>query len=300
MPFVKVVKNRSYFKRFQVKYRRRREGKTDYKQRQALVTQDKNKYMQPKYRFVVRLTNRFVICQIIYSEIIGDKVVAQAHSRELPKYGLKVGLKNYPAAYCTGLLLARRVLEKFGLGEVYAGNEEVDGNVVKTEKNGREYFVAELDDEKRPFRAFLDVGIRSTTTGNRLFGALKGAVDGGLDIPHNEKRFPGYNRDLSKYDADVHKEHIMGEHIMEYQSLLQDEDEEQYKILFKSYIAEGIEPEDYPELLEKVHAAIRENPSFEKSEYKAPSEWKKWARATKITYEERKARLAEKKEMLGM
>ena len=29
MPFVKLVKNNAYFSRFQVKYRRRREGKTD-------------------------------------------------------------------------------------------------------------------------------------------------------------------------------------------------------------------------------------------------------------------------------
>ena len=36
----------------------------------------------------------------------------------------------------------------------------------------------------RPFRAFLDVGLARTTTGARVFGVLKGAVDGGLDIPH--------------------------------------------------------------------------------------------------------------------
>lgn len=32
-----------------------------------------------------------------------------AYSHELPKYGITVGLTNYAAAYCTGLLLARRV-----------------------------------------------------------------------------------------------------------------------------------------------------------------------------------------------
>ena len=32
-----------------------------------------------------------------------------AYSHELPHYGVKVGLTNYAAAYCTGLLLARRV-----------------------------------------------------------------------------------------------------------------------------------------------------------------------------------------------
>jgi hypothetical protein len=50
MPFVKVVKNKAYFKRFQVKFRRRREGKTDYFARKRLVVQDKNKYNTPKYR----------------------------------------------------------------------------------------------------------------------------------------------------------------------------------------------------------------------------------------------------------
>lgn len=36
-------------------------------------------------------------------------IVCAAYSHELPKYGISVGLTNYAAAYCTGLLLARRV-----------------------------------------------------------------------------------------------------------------------------------------------------------------------------------------------
>ena len=83
MGFVKVVKNKAYFKRFQVKYRRRREGKTDYQARRRLTIQDKNKYNTPKYRFVVRFTNKDVITQIIYATIKGDRVLAAAHSREL-------------------------------------------------------------------------------------------------------------------------------------------------------------------------------------------------------------------------
>lgn len=47
--------------------------------------------------------------------------------------------------------------------------------------------------EKRPFRAILDVGLIRTTTGNRIFGAMKGAVDGGIYVPHNSKRFPGFH-----------------------------------------------------------------------------------------------------------
>ena len=46
----------------------------------------------------------------------------------------------------------------------------------------------------RPFKCLLDVGLARTTSGARLFGALKGAVDGGLDIPHSEKRFPGFTK----------------------------------------------------------------------------------------------------------
>merc|ERR1739845_15709 len=111
MPFVKVVKNKAYFKRYQVKFRRRREGKTDYFARKRLVIQDKNKYNTPKYRMIVR----------------------SAYSHELPKYGVSVGLTNYAAAYCTGLLLARRLLNKFGLDKVYEGQLEVNGEEFNVE-----------------------------------------------------------------------------------------------------------------------------------------------------------------------
>jgi len=40
---------------------------------------------------------------------------------------VQVGLSNYSAAYATGLLLARRVLTKYGLDKTYAGQEEPDG-----------------------------------------------------------------------------------------------------------------------------------------------------------------------------
>uniref|UniRef100_A0A3P8YT80 Ribosomal protein L5 n=1 Tax=Esox lucius TaxID=8010 RepID=A0A3P8YT80_ESOLU len=108
MGFVKVVKNKAYFKRYQVKFRRRREGKTDYFARKRLVIQDKNKYNTPKYRMIVRFSNRDICCQIAYAKIEGDQIVCAAYSHELPKYGIAVGLTNYAAAYCTGLLLARR------------------------------------------------------------------------------------------------------------------------------------------------------------------------------------------------
>lgn len=92
--FVKVVKNKQYFKRYQVKFKRRREGKTDYYARKRLIFQDKNKYNTPKYRLIVRLSNRDVTAQVAYSRIEGDKVVCAAYSHELPKYGIKVSSSN--------------------------------------------------------------------------------------------------------------------------------------------------------------------------------------------------------------
>merc|ERR1712124_203578 len=125
MGFIKVVKNKAYFKRFQTKYKRRREGKTDYYARKRLVAQSKNKFATPKYRFVVRFTNKDIICQVISSKIKGDITHAAAYAHELPRYGLKTGLTNYAAAYCVGLLCARRLLTKYGLADSFAGTEEV-------------------------------------------------------------------------------------------------------------------------------------------------------------------------------
>jgi len=62
--FAHVLKSSTYFSRFQVKYRRRRQGKTDYRARLRLVRQDKNKYNTRKYRLVVRFSKRDVTCQI--------------------------------------------------------------------------------------------------------------------------------------------------------------------------------------------------------------------------------------------
>eukprot|EP00607_Mallomonas_marina_P010755 CAMPEP_0182421828 /NCGR_PEP_ID=MMETSP1167-20130531/7341_1 /TAXON_ID=2988 /ORGANISM="Mallomonas Sp, Strain CCMP3275" /LENGTH=315 /DNA_ID=CAMNT_0024599347 /DNA_START=27 /DNA_END=974 /DNA_ORIENTATION=- len=298
MPFVKVVKNKPYFKRFQVKFHRRREGRTDYRQRHKLITQDKNKYKSPKYRLCVRFTNKYVICQIISAEIIGDKVLCAASSDELPKYGLNVGLKNYSASYCTGLLLARRLLKQIGLDETYKGQEEVTGEVVSCEgPNGRTYFVEELDDEKRPFRALLDVGIKCTTTGAKVFAVMKGATDGGLDIPHSNKRFPGYSRDEKKFDADMHKERIMGGHVGDYMREMEEDDEENYKKHFAKYIEHGHEADDLEELYEKVHAAIREDPTRDvKNKFTAID--KSFRKPVKLTYEQRKAASSAKKAAL--
>jgi large subunit ribosomal protein L5e len=294
MAFTKVQKSKAYFSRYQVKLRRRREGRTDYRQRKRLCTQAKNKYQSPKYRLVVRFTNRYVICQIAYSLIDGDRILASANSAELERYGLSVGLKNYAAAYCTGLLVARRLLQKIGLDDVYEGNTEIDGEVVSTEVGKKTYYVEEVDEEKRPFRALLDVGCRATTTGCRIFGALKGASDGGLDIPHSHKRFPGYDRDAKEYDADMHRERIFGGHVGEYMEYLEEEDNQKFKEQFASYIEAGVDADGLEELMESVHEAIREDPSpAEKKEFTPDKSYK---RTPKLTHAERKARVQAKKD----
>merc|ERR1712017_10375 len=84
MAFVKLVKNKAYFKRYQVKYRRRREGKTDYYARKRLVAQDKNKYNSPKYRFVVRFSNKDITCQVMSSKIAGDVTHTAAYAHCAP------------------------------------------------------------------------------------------------------------------------------------------------------------------------------------------------------------------------
>merc|ERR1739842_74849 len=142
--------NKAYFKRFQVKFRRRREGKTDFFARKRLVIQDKNKYNTPKYRMIVRFSNKDICCQIAYARLEGDIIVCAAYAHELPAFGVKVGLTNYAAAYCTGLLLARRVLQKFNLDGTYEGNTNVDGN---------HFCVEDVDDGPGAFRACLDVGL---------------------------------------------------------------------------------------------------------------------------------------------
>jgi len=272
MGFIKVIKTKAYFARYQVKWRRRREGKTDYQARKALIQQDKNKYNSPKYRLVVRFSNKDVIAQIAYAKLSGDVILAAAYSHELPRYGLPAGLTNYAAAYATGLLLARRVLAKLNLADKYSGNKEV---------NGKDYNVEELADGPRPFYAVLDVGLKRTTTGAKVFAALKGATDGGLYVPHNEKRFVGYDSETKKLDAEVLRKHIFGGHVADYMKSLKDENAAKYQKLFASYIKAGIKAEDLEGRWAKAHASIRADPSLKKSTKAKPAVQKRFARVKK-------------------
>merc|ERR1712032_1471939 len=222
MGYVKVLKTSAYHKRYQVKYRRRREGKTDYQARKRLVVQDKNKFNTPKYRLVVRCTNKDIICQIVHSKITGDVCICAAYSHELPKYDVEVGLTNYAACYCTGLLVARRLLKKLGLDEAYTGQDEVDGEMYEVETEG----------DKRPFTCVLDVGLTRTTT------------------------------EAKEFDAETHKKYIFGGHVAEYMELLEEEDPDRYATQFAKYIEKEIEGDSLEEMYQNAHEKIRDDPEF--------------------------------------
>jgi len=287
-PFHKLVKNSAYYSRYQTKYKRRQEGKTDYYARKRLITQAKNKYNAPKYRMVVRFTNKDIITQIVTSEISGDKVFAAAYGHELKAYGITHGLTNWAAAYATGLLLARRVLSKLGLDEQFTGVEEADGEFTLTE-------AAEGEDgeERRPFKAFLDVGLARTSTGARVFGAMKGASDGGILIPHSEKRFPGYDMESKELDADTLRNYIFGGHVAEYMETLADDDEERFQSQFQQYIDDDVEAEGLEDLYTEAHKAIREDP-WKKVESDAPKKSKEEWKAESKKYKDRKLTKEEK------
>ena len=77
-----------------------------------------------------------------------------------------------------------------------------------------------------------------------------------------------------------------------------EEDHEAYERQFAHYIKHGVSGDDYEEVLEKCHAAIRADPT--------PAPKTPWSgdktknkKTPKLTYEERKARVAEKKAKLA-
>jgi len=272
---VKVVKNKAYYKRFQVKFARRRSGKTDYRARRGLICQDKNKYNTPKYRLVVRISNRDICCQVAAAKVEGDAILAAAYSHELPKYGLpaKIGLTNYAAAYATGLLLARRVLTKLGLSDIYKGVAEVTGEdynvAVSDAAQAQQKLKEDGEKGKRPFRVVLDVGLARTSTGAKIFGAMKGACDGGIDIPHSTSRFPGSKKE--EYNPEVMRGYIFGKHIADYMEHLQKEDPAAYEKQFSRFVSAKVTGESLQGIYTKLHATIRANPVATKKVRKAPA-----------------------------
>jgi large subunit ribosomal protein L18 len=138
-------------KSYSVKFRRRRSGKTNYKKRLAFMKSEKS-------RLVVRRSNKYLTVQIINYDEVGDKILAQFNSISLKKKGWKHSCTNVPAAYLSGLEIAK------------------------------------LANKAKIKDAIFDMGSYTPTKGCRIYAVLKGAVDGGLNIPHSEKAFPSEER----------------------------------------------------------------------------------------------------------
>lgn len=156
---------------------------------------------------MVRLTNKYVYVQITEATATGDLVRAAASSRELSKLGWKGGMGNLPSAYLTGALAARRALAK-GVKE-----------------------------------AVLDIGLKPSSKGSKLFAALKGLSDSGLTVPHSPEPLPSTER-------------IGGGHIASYAGSLSKQPEV-YKKRFSAYLRRGLKPEELSGHFERVKQAIQ-------------------------------------------
>jgi large subunit ribosomal protein L18 len=87
-----------------LKFRRKKEGKTDYGTRMNLL-----KSKDP--RLVIRRSNKYIVAQLIKSSEAQDSTICAANSKELSSFDWPSSLKNVPAAYATGILLGKKAKE---------------------------------------------------------------------------------------------------------------------------------------------------------------------------------------------
>lgn len=137
--------------RYHIPFRRRKEGKTDYRSRLNLIKSGKP-------RAVVRKSLSGTTIQLVDFHTVGDRVLIQAGYNDLKKMGWNHSLKDVTASYLVGLLAGVR-----------ASNADLNS-------------------------AVLDIGLQEPIRGSRVFAALKGLVDAGMDIPHGDDIFPSDDR----------------------------------------------------------------------------------------------------------
>ncbi len=183
--------------RFRVAFRRRREGKTDYKLRRALV-------ISRKKRVVIRKSNRNIRLQLVSSHAEGDKTHLSISSKNLETYQWKGSTNNLPSSYLTGYLFGKKALEKG------------------------------FKDEE----LILDMGLNRKFYGSRVFTALKGAVDAGLNVTHSEEIFPSDER-------------IQGQHISDYSKQLASDDKDKHKKVFSKYNPDKL-PDQFNAVKKKI------------------------------------------------
>jgi len=165
-------------------------------------------------------------------------------------------LANYASAYATGLLLARRLLKKVGLDTQYEGNKNLD----------TDYDAGSDVRDRRPFKLILDVGLRATTTGSKVFAVMKGAADGGAYVPHSDKRFPGSVEDGKNKTL---RERVLGAHVDNYMKQLKGTERENVQFRLWNECLKKTGSKSVADLYTKIHAEIRKNPDFTKRAAKA-------------------------------
>ena len=135
-------------------FRRRKAGLTDYRRRLKLL-----RGQMP--RAVVRISNTRTTCQLVSWAADGDLVSVNVTGSDLvKKYGWSANrsLKSIPASYFVGYAM--------GKAAVASGASE----------------------------AVLDIGLAASSQGSRVYAALKGMSDAGLEIPHSEEVYPDEGR----------------------------------------------------------------------------------------------------------
>merc|ERR1712093_935365 len=99
------------------------------------------------------------------------------------------------------------------------------------------------------------------TTGARIFGAMKGAVDGGLAIPHKPNRFPGFNKEKGELNAKAHKDRIFGAHVAAYMAEEKKSNPDEKITQFDAFARNKIAAGDLEKMYKSAHAAIRADPT---------------------------------------
>ena len=156
-------------------------------------------------RLVVRLSTTNINVQLYEYQEPGDKVLAAVNSRDLVAFGWKYSGSSIPAAYLAGYLCGVKA-QKLGLKEI-----------------------------------IVDLGKARVLPGSRLYAAVKGAKDAGLNVKCGDKVLP---------DEKVCK----GERIVAYAKLLLDSDKARYEKQFSGYVKNSVKPED----MDKVFAQVKE------------------------------------------
>lgn len=178
--------------------------------------------------------------------------------------------------------MARRLLKKVELSDTYKGVDKVDGVDYDVSKNAA---------DRRPFKCVLDVGLKATTLGSRVFAVLKGACDGGLYVPHGIKKYPGYKKDADEAAlGKAHRERIVGAHIDNYIGKLKN-NKQRLDLQFSKWNA-ALTKAGVPsveKLYLKIHDEIRKNPERQQRAAKAnPKRDHKTKLNRKLNNEQRK------------